>query len=628
MSADLVGFSLLMGRDEAGTLAELKKHRQEVIDPKIAEYDGRIVKTTGDGLLVEFASVVDAVRCAVDVQRAMAERNDGRPHDHRFDFRIGVNVGDIIIDGDDIFGDGVNVAARLQTLSEPGGVCVSKAVRDEVLNKLSFAFEDLGPQHVKNIVQPVDVFRVAMGAASPVTLDERTPPRAPLRGWPIRTIAALAALVVVGLVAWGAVHVLDRPKTIAAYSPEDRRMTFAVLPFSAPAGDERAAHLASLMTDAAIMRQEHATLWAQVVPRARVEQTIRLYPGLKNLALALDVHFLVRGAISRDASGHRLELLVLDGASERVLETRSVPLPTREITSRRAFELVDEPLGQLTFVALGNEVDRARAKPFDQLDVRDLAFRAYADWGKSRDKDGRRAYTEATRLLDRALALAPDDRLALYVTARLNVCDCVEAWSTHIEEQQAIAAAALDKYLARYPSHASAIMMKADLYGVQGKFEESLLLSESVLKRDPADTDALYGRAFALLKLGRPQEALPVASELLDVQEWPTVFSLVAAIQYELALYDAAARSAQQAVTRLSRAELANRKLGAVRLTQIAAEARLGNVSRARIALADFKATVPGVDTVSAMKAWIHPGADLAQYEPLFEGLRLAGVPG
>ena len=166
VSADVVGYSLLMGRDDSGTLAGLKAHREELIHPKIAEYGGRIVKTTGDGLLLEFPSVVDAVRCAVDVQRGMAERNVEVPPEQRIEFRIGINVGDIIIDGDDIFGDGVNVAARLQTLAEPGGICVSRVVRDQVLDKLSFTFEDLGPQDVKNIARPVEVYRVDLGSAA------------------------------------------------------------------------------------------------------------------------------------------------------------------------------------------------------------------------------------------------------------------------------------------------------------------------------------------------------------------------------------------------------------------------------------------------------------------------------
>ncbi len=143
VSADVAGYSRLMGSDESGTLAALKTYRRDVIDPKIAEYGGRIVKTTGDGLLLDFPSVVDAVRCAVDFQRGMTERNASVPVDRRLDFRIGINVGDIIIDEDDIYGDGVNIAARLQALAEPGGICVSKVVRDQVLDKLSFTFDEL-----------------------------------------------------------------------------------------------------------------------------------------------------------------------------------------------------------------------------------------------------------------------------------------------------------------------------------------------------------------------------------------------------------------------------------------------------------------------------------------------------
>src|SRR6476661_6789990 len=166
ISADVAGYSRLMGRDDSDTLARLKAHRRGLIDPKIAEYGGRIVKGTGDGLLLEFPSVVDAVRCAVDVQRGMAERNEGVAPDKRLLFRICINVGDIIFDGDDIFGDGVNVAARLEALAEPGGICVSRVVRDQVLDKLSFTFEDLGAQEVKNIVLPVEVYRVDLGERS------------------------------------------------------------------------------------------------------------------------------------------------------------------------------------------------------------------------------------------------------------------------------------------------------------------------------------------------------------------------------------------------------------------------------------------------------------------------------
>ncbi|MEA2882792.1 MAG: hypothetical protein QOH32_2048 [Bradyrhizobium sp.] len=158
LAADVVGYSRLMGADEMGTITSLKSHRRELVDPAIAEHRGRIVKTTGDGMLVEFASVVDAVSCSVHIQRAMVRRNAAVPDDKRIVFRIGINVGDIIIDGDDIFGDGVNIAARLETLCEPGGVCISRTANDQIRDKLSLAFADLGEQAVKNISRAVGVF--------------------------------------------------------------------------------------------------------------------------------------------------------------------------------------------------------------------------------------------------------------------------------------------------------------------------------------------------------------------------------------------------------------------------------------------------------------------------------------
>src|SRR4030088_3266239 len=158
LAADVVGYSRLMGADEMGTITSLKSHRRELIDSSIAEHRGRVVKTTGDGMLVEFASVVDAVSCSVHIQRSMVQRNAGIPQDKQIVFRIGINVGDIIIDGDDIFGDGVNIAARLEKICEPGGVCFSKGENNTSRDKLSLAFADMGEQAVKNISRAVGVF--------------------------------------------------------------------------------------------------------------------------------------------------------------------------------------------------------------------------------------------------------------------------------------------------------------------------------------------------------------------------------------------------------------------------------------------------------------------------------------
>src|SRR5215475_10722404 len=160
LAADVAGYSRLMGADEEGTHERVKAHLRDLVEPKIAEHRGRVVKNTGDGMLAEFASVVDAVRCGVEVQRGMAERNAAIPPEKRIEFRIGINLGDVIVENDDIYGDGVNVSARLETLAEPGGICVSRVVRDQVRDKVDLGFDDLGEQQVKNIARPVRVYRV------------------------------------------------------------------------------------------------------------------------------------------------------------------------------------------------------------------------------------------------------------------------------------------------------------------------------------------------------------------------------------------------------------------------------------------------------------------------------------
>jgi class 3 adenylate cyclase len=166
VAPDVAGYSRLMGMDEEGTLAQLKEHREALIDPKIEEHRGRIVKTTGDGMLVEFASVVDAVRCAVEVQRGMSERNVGVSVDKRIEFRFGIHLGDIIIADDDIYGDGVNIAARLEGIAEPGGICISRQAHDHLLEKLSFTCEKLGLRNLKNIAKPVEVYSVNFSSVS------------------------------------------------------------------------------------------------------------------------------------------------------------------------------------------------------------------------------------------------------------------------------------------------------------------------------------------------------------------------------------------------------------------------------------------------------------------------------
>ena len=205
LAADVAGYTRLMNEDEEATLAELRTWRHQVADPRIRERNGRIVKSTGDGFLVEFTSVVDAVRCAVEMQREMAARNSGLPAERRLEFRIGINVGDIVVEDHDIFGDGVNVAARLEALADPAGICISRVVRDQIRDKLPYTFEDRGEQQVKNIARPVRVYAMspqAIEATEFVAAPQRRRGKVGPRTGIIAAIAVVAAGIAGGAWLW------------------------------------------------------------------------------------------------------------------------------------------------------------------------------------------------------------------------------------------------------------------------------------------------------------------------------------------------------------------------------------------------------------------------------------------
>jgi len=278
LAADIAGYSRLMGSDEEGTLRQLKSHRRELVDPKIKEHRGRIVKTTGDGMLVEFASVVDAVRCSVEIQRAMPERNADVPPASRIEFRIGINVGDIIIDANDIYGDGVNVAARLEALAEPGGICVSRVVRDQVRDKLSFNFEDLGEQSVKNISRPIKIHRIQLDDRATVTL---------------------------------APDVQPLPPTVAS---EVSRPSIAVLPFANMSGDADQDYFADGISEDIITALSKLR-WFFVVAR----NSSFVYRGkavdVRAVARELAVRYVLEGSVRKSDTRLRITAQLIDAAT-------------------------------------------------------------------------------------------------------------------------------------------------------------------------------------------------------------------------------------------------------------------------------------------------------------------------
>ena len=445
---------------------------------------------------------------------------------------------------------------------------------------------------------------------------------------PLVAMVGLGVLIVVAVIAWGMLRPHGNSAAVVPYSLEDRRLTFAVLPFRAPANDAHGAQVAAATTDEFTARLEEDSLWAQNTPRRSIEEAVAKYSNMRDIAKVLDVHFLIRGALAKSSSGYSLALSLIDGNSERILKSQTVEIPGEALTPRWRSD-IEYAEGDLIFAALKAEAKRAEGKPADALDVRDLTIRAYVSWAGHHGAEAKGAYANASELLKRALALSPDDREATWVTAEINLCDCVMAWSHDVESQKAIGAAALDKYLSMDPGNSDMIGEKVSLYDLRGKHEEALLLTDSLLQKDPDDPWSLWSKALELLKLHRAPEALPIIDALVarDPNRYSSLEGLASAIHYAVGDYAAAAQLARTSTARMREDQLRSPVSGTVRLTLAAAEAQLGHRDRAQAALADFDGSVPNVKTIAAMKKWVWPTAALAGYEPLYDGLRKAGVP-
>ena len=625
--ADVAGYSRLMALDDQATVRALDAGRRAFAE-RVAANGGRVVDMAGDAVLAIFDTAVGALRAALEVQDRLGGAELAVAEGERMRFRIGVHLGDVIEKPDGtVYGDGVNIAARLEGLAEPGGIAVSQAIEAAIHHRLNVRFVDLGAQQVKNIAQPVHAFRCEPVAGADVAVAPRA---AGARTWRRRSAVLGATFVSAAAVlaaAWFAVRGWLEPSAPAAYSARDRRMTFAVLPFAAPAGDGDGARIAAAVGETAAAYQEKNVTWAQVVPRALAADAARAHADVRALGRALDVHFLLRGVVVADPQGHRVDIAVVDTLVDRVLATRSVVIPAGALLPKRKSQIGDV-LSRLTLDALISEVERVRAKPVEALDVRDLSFRAFADWVRAgtTPSEARQAHDNASRLLQRALAAAPDDLLALHLTAMINLCTCVASWSKDVQEQQAVGIAAMEKVLRRRPESPTMLLAKADLYRHHGKFEESLVLAETVLRQEPEHRAALVFKTFALLRLGRIDDAL--ATSALQMQLFdddPRVTALAAAVRYAARDDAAAADFARKAIALMERPELADPIAGTVALTLVAAEGRLGHRSRAAAALRDLQSTVPAATTIAAIRQWMHADADLAGHEPLFDGLRLAG---
>jgi adenylate cyclase len=419
LAADVVGYSRLIGTDEEGTLAALKAHWRELTDPKVEQHHGRVVKTTGDGALIEFASVVDAVRFAVDVQRGTVERNVGVPPDKRIEFRIGINVGDIVIDGDDILGDGVNIAARLEGLAEPGGVLVSRAVRDQVRDRLELAFEDLGEREFKNIARPVRVYRVRLDEVA--TRRSAAVKRSHIWKW---TIAAGAAVVLMASATLWSFYsrepsapspsVTSQPTIIAA-AP-----SIAVLPFANMSGDPALDYFADGVTDTMI-----AGLSRSPAIRVVARTSTAVYKGkaidVRQISKELGVRYVLEGSVQKGTDELRIVAQLIDGGTgDHVWGERY----DREGTD--ALALQDEVVEKVIGTLAGNhglirkkEYEQSWGKDRASLEEYDYYPRGHHLWDRFTREDTHEAiaiWQQGARSLPRFIAPAYQVGLGLFPT--------------------------------------------------------------------------------------------------------------------------------------------------------------------------------------------------------------------
>ena len=517
MAADVAGYSRLMGADEEGTLAALKAIRRELGDPGIAEHRGRIVKTTGDGLLVEFASVVDAVRCAVAMQQGMAERNAGVPPERRIEFRIGINLGDIIGDDDDIYGDGVNVAARLEALADPGGICVSRVVHDQVQDKLDLAFEDQGEQQVKNIARPVHVYRLELREYGP---HAATLPSAPGGGGLGRGAAGTQAVPPAEL------PLPDKPSLV-------------VLPFQNMSGDPEQEYFADGMVEeitTAIARLS----WLFVIARNSAFTYKGKAVDVKQVARELGVRYVLEGSVRKAGNRVRITGQLIDTASGAHIWADRFDGALDDV-----FELQDgvaaSVAGAIEPRLRQSEIERATRKPTESLTAYDLYLRAIA----LNYRSGAKAWQEAIALLRRALTLDPAYAPAAGMIANIRVsqniagiaqsaAEIAEALTlarraietggadpealTHgavalalLGGEHAAATRALERALAQNPNYSRAWAHSGGVHCFANRPEAAIEAVERAMRLsplDPASHNAYWLMGYALMQLARYDEAL------------------------------------------------------------------------------------------------------------------------
>src|SRR5258706_7816728 len=453
LAADVAGYSRLIGADEEGTLAQLKAFRKTLVDPTIAKHRGRIVKTTGDGMLVEFASAVDATRCAVEVQRGMADENTEIPQAKRIEFRIGIHLGDIIIDDDDIFGDGVNIAARLESIAVPGGISISRAVHDQVRDRINVCFDDKGEIALKNIARPVQVFAVSGAKESKTTVSAESKPTLALP---------------------------DKP-------------SIAVLPFTNMSGDPEQEYFADGMVDDIITALSHFKALFVIARNSSFTCKGRAV-DVKQVGRELGVRYVLEGSVRKAAgrlritgqlieasSGAHLWAEKFDGALEDVFELQ-------DAVTERVVGAIETSVNQA-------EINRSRAKPTSNLDAYDYYLRALQQFTLYTRAGSDAAIENAQK----AISLDPDYALAKALLSSTYMSRRIRGWGTTGDPAKALAVAR--EAIAQDSNNPSVLRWAGLTLGFWGDHDRSIAVLEKAARLNVNGSQVLlslgWGKVYA-----------------------------------------------------------------------------------------------------------------------------------
>jgi adenylate cyclase len=577
LAADVAGYSRLMGADDEGTLARLKAHRRDLVDAKINEHRGRIVKTTGDGMLVEFASVVDALRCAIDVQRGMVERNAEVRPEQRIEFRVGINVGDVIIDGGDIYGDGVNVAARLEGLAEPGGICVSGRVVEDARGRLDIAFEDAGEQQLKNIAWPVRVCRVQVGGE-----------------------AAMAR---------SALALPDKP-------------SIAVLPFLNMSGDPDQEYFADGITEDIIteLSRFHSLF---VIAHNSSFAFKRKPTKVQDIARELGVAYVVEGSVRRAVDRVRITAQLVDAGTGNHLWAERYDRNMLDI-----FALQDEVARSVASTVSGRveAAGRERVERLSPTALRayDLVLRAKALTLKYTRADNEQAIACA----ERAMELDPNSARAYAHSAWCHFYNYMACWTADRENalaksyQLAQRAVVLDE-TDSFPRSVLGIV-----HIFRREYDEALSETEKAVDLNPNDPVARRYYGMILAATGRPDAGI----EQIDLGKRLNPFD-TRWVPWDRGIACFTARRYDEAIAALRQAR---DPINEVRGWLAASYAQAGRLQEARAMLEEFlrvaesdMAAFPGRRLKNWESYW--HGAfeyqDQKDFDHLFGALRKAGMP-